>query len=383
MTLCSRFLVRLVLARLGCAFGSLGVLLLVAYSSGLRITAAQAQSAAAASWSQGSQVERPKAQPLPSAPASAGGTPRATPPGRDFAASRDGSEQGDARSVTFLTFLADLEAQLDRLPRHPALAAEHLALCTRHRIEGPECEALSESFYRTRLLFEATRDGGLWRLRWAVTNQEPSSRRIWTQWSQRTSFFGAASATAECDEISSLFAFLSREVGVRSVGLFYPTWNHTIAAFSPAEIHDVKQRRAIRILIPTTQIFLSCEAGFDRTTFEEKKQPVFEYPLHDLSAKSRIPRPVAEFLLDQLAVYGGSSPDLLDLLRLHRAERFRSSVGDCSDQRRTLVQRLRVDGITEADAAAIRHYFEHELGMPGGEEPEQALSTLAGPTGAP
>ena len=37
-------------------------------------------------------------------------------------------------------------------------------------------------FVRVRLAFEATRDSGLWQLRWAITDKEPNSDSIWQQW---------------------------------------------------------------------------------------------------------------------------------------------------------------------------------------------------------
>jgi len=41
-------------------------------------------------------------------------------------------------------------------------------------------------FVAVRLLFEATRDAGLWNLQWRITNREPRSDEIWKQWRQIT-----------------------------------------------------------------------------------------------------------------------------------------------------------------------------------------------------
>src|SRR6185295_4704067 len=37
-------------------------------------------------------------------------------------------------------------------------------------------------FVVVRLLFESTRDAGLWNLHWAITDRPPNSDNIWSQW---------------------------------------------------------------------------------------------------------------------------------------------------------------------------------------------------------
>ena len=83
-----------------------------------------------------------------------------------------------------------------------------------------------------RLLFEATWDAGFWNLHWAITDQPPNSDRIWQQWKsvKRPSAL-ESTATAECDELSALYAFLVERAGVKSVGLFWPAPNHTVAVW--------------------------------------------------------------------------------------------------------------------------------------------------------
>jgi hypothetical protein len=74
-----------------------------------------------------------------------------------------------------------------------------------------------------RLLFEATRDAGFWNLHWAITDQPPNSDRIWKQWQGISKPSPLEStATAECDELSALYAFLVERAGVKSVGLLWP-----------------------------------------------------------------------------------------------------------------------------------------------------------------
>jgi hypothetical protein len=103
-----------------------------------------------------------------------------------------------------------------------------------------------------RLVFEATRDAGFWNLHWVITNLPPNSDNIWRQWKTVVAPSALSpTAAAECDELSALFAFLSARSGIRGVGLLWPIANHTVAAWvlrQPAG--------AIRVVIPTTQIFL-------------------------------------------------------------------------------------------------------------------------------
>src|SRR5450432_994675 len=87
-------------------------------------------------------------------------------------------------------------------------------------------------FVIVRLLYEATRDAGFWNMHWTITNMPPNSDRVWSQWKNvKVASKVTPSASAECDELSALFAFLVERAGVRSVGLFWPYSNHTVAVW--------------------------------------------------------------------------------------------------------------------------------------------------------
>jgi hypothetical protein len=103
-------------------------------------------------------------------------------------------------------------------------------------------------FVVVRVLFEATRDAGFWNLHWSITDQPPNSDRIWSQWLTvgRPSPV-TPTATAECDELSALYAFLAERAGVKSVGLFWPFPNHTVAVWV---VRPVKSA-SIRVVVPT------------------------------------------------------------------------------------------------------------------------------------
>lgn len=269
-------------------------------------------------------------------------------------------EQLDA-PLPFSEFVARLARALDQAANTSHLRKAYAEFAAAHQLD-PASPELFRDFSRLRLLFEATRDGGLWRLRWDITNQQPSSKLIWSAWatSLKGDAYAAATATAECDELSALYAFLARRLGVRNVGLIYPTWNHTVAAWSPTLAGKAQN---FRVLIPTSQIFLQCAHSFDATSFSPK-HPSYEYKAQDLAPDTPIAAQTAEFLLNQVHIYGEASFELLALLRAHRALRLDSSMSVCTDYRRQLVRQLSHE-LSCADQRALEHYVRHELKSDG------------------
>jgi hypothetical protein len=276
--------------------------------------------------------------------------------------------------LTFGDFWAALATQVDGLDT-AALGPRFQAFAARHGADASSPQ-LRQDFVRLWVLFEATRDGGWWRLRWQVTDQQPTSQQIWKAWqrSRPTHSFATATAVAECDEISALFAVAARRLGVRNVGLFYPTWNHVIAGWAPQGV-DQRERGGV-VLIPTTQIFQGCPATFDQTSFKPPKH-VYEFPKVDVNDSAEMPPSLAAFLLEQVRAYGEASPTLLALIRAKRAELFQSSLGDCADYRRQLQHDL-AQALTCADRRALRHLARVELKRPDLTD-ENALSFLAEP----
>ncbi|HEY6080457.1 MAG TPA: hypothetical protein VIW29_16700 [Polyangiaceae bacterium] len=259
---------------------------------------------------------------------------------------------------TFGDFWAALGAQIDALDGS-ALEPEYVAFTARHGVDAEE-PGLRADFKRLWRAFEATRDGGWWRLRWQITDQEPSSLQIWKAWRTRPpqQSFSDVTAVAECDEITALFAITARRLGVRGVGLFYPTWNHVIAGWAPRALSGP----ARVVLVPTTQIFQSCESSFDQTSFRVPKQ-VYEFPRYDVRDSSEMPAPLARFLLEQVRAYAEASPTLLALIRAKRAELFQSSLGDCLSYRRQLADQLRSAPLSCADERALHHLALTELNV--------------------
>jgi hypothetical protein len=163
-------------------------------------------------------------------------------------------------------------------------------------------------------------------------------------------------------------------LGVRGVGLFYPTWNHVIAGWAPEGI-DQRQRGGV-VLIPTTQIFQGCPASFDQTSFKPPKH-VYEFPKVDVKDSAEVPPALAAFLLAQVRAYGEASPALSALIRTKRGELLQSSLGDCADYRRQLKHEV-AQNLTCADRRALRHLARIELQAPDSTD-EDVLSFLAAP----
>ena len=310
--------------------------------------------------------------PLPGATTPAGGSVSVTQAPCGDHALPDAVPLGE--TVTFGDFVGALTEPIARLDRG-AMRPDYLELAAR-RGWDPDTDGLFDDYVRVRTLFEATRDGGYWRLRWAITDREPSSSRIWQAWRNLPlrEAFGHASATAECDELSALFALLARRVGVRSVGLFYPTWNHTIAAWAP---HQLPRGRSRLVLVPTTQIFLGCADGLDTTSFRTALTSIGQYPRWDVRDTTPLPPSVARFLLEEVRVYGGTSSALQALLRARRALAFGSSMGACPEYRAELARTLGTR-LGCADRAALRHFAERELDRASASA-EQVLEMLGAP----
>jgi len=175
-------------------------------------------------------------------------------------------------------------------------------------------------FVIVRLLFEATRDAGFWNLHWTITDREPNSDNIWRQWQAvQKPAFTTPTAAAECDELSALYAFLARSLGIKGVGLLWPTSNHTVAAW---EIHPASGP-AVRVVVPTTQIFLTEADFFATRKFDPWHQrSIYEYTRRDVLPAFELSRPLVSFFLGQAERYGGATDVTLQQLRYLRASVF-------------------------------------------------------------
>ena len=178
-------------------------------------------------------------------------------------------------------------------------------------------EAVNYSDYvLARLIYESARDAGFWNLHWTITNQEPNSDQIWKQWkSGPTPSYLKPTASAECDELSALYAFLMRRVGIREVGLLWPYPNHTVAVW----VITPKDHVPVRVVVPTSQIFLDVTDSFATRKFDPWRQKsIHEYVRRDVPDTFVLPGPLFDFFLAQIDKYGGASDSTLQQIRYLR-----------------------------------------------------------------
>lgn len=234
----------------------------------------------------------------------------------------------DGREVDTEAFFAALRAELPTLEASAAVRDDWARLRKAHDLADDP--ALYADFVRVRLAFEATRAGGLWGLEWRITDQEPRSDRVWAQWrdappSDRLPLY---TAIAECDELSALFAVVAHGLGLspRSrTGLFWPTANHTVAVWA----FPGAGGREIRVVVPTSQIFLDGEQGLDTRAFDPWTQPrLYDYRGQD-AAKFRLPAPLARQFVAEARRSGTLSGGALQALRNRREydQRVAASAG--------------------------------------------------------
>ena len=241
-------------------------------------------------------------------------------------------------AVTLAEWYDALQAELPAIAASDTVRAQFDRLRVRHDL--PDDDALYADFVRVRTAFEATRAGGYWGLEWRVTDREPRSDEIWTQWQDvRTTGtdLPRSSAIAECDELSALFAVVARGLGLsrRSrVGLLWPTSNHTVAVWAFDAPHDAAtgpdrgtgHRREVRIVVPTSQIFLDSAEGLDTDGFDPWAQArIYDYTRRDAPAGLRMPAPLARAFVQAVRTHGATSAGELQSLRNRRAHAQREA----------------------------------------------------------
>jgi hypothetical protein len=129
-------------------------------------------------------------------------------------------------------------------------------------------------------------------------------------------------ATAECDELSALFAFVAQRIGLgrsetSEVGLFWPTGNHVVAVWTI----DPKAEHPVRVVVPTSQIFLDADQSLGTEGFDPWTQKrIFDYRHQDVPAELELPAPLASYFVLQVRRYGGRSRAQLQQMRNAREQ---------------------------------------------------------------
>jgi hypothetical protein len=222
--------------------------------------------------------------------------------------------RSEVSSTKLATLISTLRAKAKTLEGSTGMRQGFQSFLSAHQL-APDSINYSD-YVLVRLLFEATRDAGFWNLHWAITDQPPNSDRIWSQWQgvKRPSVL-TSTATAECDELSALYAFLVERAGVKGVGLFWPAANHTVAVWTVRPSGGAP----IRVVVPTSQIFLDETDFFDTKKFNPWSQKtIYEYTRRDVPDSFELPKPLFDFFLEQVDKYSGATDLTLQQMRYLR-----------------------------------------------------------------
>ncbi|MBL4686228.1 MAG: hypothetical protein JKY37_16665 [Nannocystaceae bacterium] len=232
--------------------------------------------------------------------------------------------------VSIEALYAELGQVADEIATSPAVRADYEALLTEYGLT--DTAELYRDYVRVKVAFEATRDGGWWHLSWKITNEKPNSEEIWKQWKQTPTTDATAprpSALAECDELSALFAFSARRMGVRGIGLYWPTWNHVVAVWTVQSADGT----SVRIVVPTSQIFLSDSDSLGTRGFNPWSQKtIYEYRRRDVKKTHRIDAKLARFFVQQAARHGAKSQAILQDERNQRDARLMAALESPADR---------------------------------------------------
>ena len=234
-----------------------------------------------------------------------------------FAARDEARAFAGREHVTLDEVVATLDILAEDIAESPAVRKDYEDLV--YAFDLADTPELYRDYVRVKLAFEATRDGGWWHLSWKITNEKPNSEQIWSQWASQGDMprheSPAPTAFAECDELSAMFAFFGRRLGVHGLGLYWPTWNHVVAVWTVQS----EDGEPVRIVVPTSQIFLDEDAtlgtdGFDPWT----QKTIYEYRRRDVRGEHRIDADLARFLVEQVARHGAKSQAALQQERNER-----------------------------------------------------------------
>jgi hypothetical protein len=229
-------------------------------------------------------------------------------------ASGFGADSAQPATTSLSQFVTSIRGKAKILENSSGMRSGFQSFTAAYKI-SPKSVSYSD-FVIVRLLYEATRDAGFWNMHWDITDQPPNSDRIWHQWQAvaKPSLLNPT-ATAECDELSALYSFLVARAGVKGVGLFWPTYNHTVAVW---ELHPAGLA-PVRVVVPTSQIFLGMNDSFGTRKFNPWKQKtIHEYTRHDVADSFVIPQPLFDLFLSQVDRYAGASDSTLQQLRYLR-----------------------------------------------------------------
>ncbi len=263
------------------------------------------------------------------------------------------SKQGTSTPETTLARLIEqLHHRAKKLENSSGMRSSFESFTSAYKI-SPHSISYSD-FVIVRLLYEATRDAGFWNMHWTITNMPPNSDQVWRQWKTVQSVSPQApTASAECDELSALYAFLVERAGVRTVGLFWPYPNHTVAVWV---LHPTGGGE-VRVVVPTSQVFLTVNDSFATKKFNPWHQKtIYEYRRHDAPDTFELPRPLFDFFLQQIDKYAGASDSTLQQIRYLREGVFLKDWSAETAALNSLDRKKSLESGPADDAAAFQNF---------------------------
>ena len=216
--------------------------------------------------------------------------------------------------TTVAHLVTEIRAHAKKLEGSSGMHSSFQSFTTAYKI-APNSIRYSD-YVVVRLLYEATRDAGFWNMHWTITNMPPNSDQVWKQWKTVHEVSPLVpTASAECDELSALYAFLVEHAGTRSVGLFWPYPNHTVAVWV---LHPASGKE-IRVVVPTSQVFLGVNDSFGTRKFNPWHQKtIFEYKRRDVPDSFELPTPLFNYFVRQMDRFAGASDSTLQEIRYLR-----------------------------------------------------------------
>jgi hypothetical protein len=263
------------------------------------------------------------------------------------------SKQGTSTSETTLARLIEqLHDRAKKLENSSGMRSSFESFTSAYKISPPSISY--SDFVIVRLLYEATRDAGFWNMHWTITNMPPNSDQVWRQWKTVQNVSPQApTASAECDELSALYAFLVERAGVRTVGLFWPYPNHTVAVWV---LHPTGGEN-VRVVVPTSQIFLTVNDSFATRKFNPWHQKtIYEYKRRDAPDNLELPKPLFDFFLQQIDKYAGASDSTLQQIRYLREGVFLKDWSAETAASNSLERKKSLESGPAEDAAAFQNF---------------------------
>jgi hypothetical protein len=256
--------------------------------------------------------------------------------------------------ATLAQLTAAIDSQAKALESSSGMKRGFAAFTAEYKL--PQGSVRYSDYRIARLVYEATRDAGFWGMHWAITNKPPNSDLIWRQWSSASNPSSAKeTATAECDELSALYAFIAGRAGVHNIGLFWPYPNHTVAVWT---LHP-SANSYVRVVVPTSQIFLTQADDFGTNTFNPWTQKsIYEYTRRDVPDTFQLPKPLFDFFVSQLSKYGGASDAVLQKIRYMRSAVFRAEWAPEEAALAALAFRANLASAAAEDDAALKHFVQ-------------------------